>query len=431
MNKVKLIKINTSDLLTAGGNRSISVLGDENAVVSIQVSRGSDGRFYDFTTTSFTADYTSSNRITNKALSSAGYKTLINFPASATTEVYTVKVWAEPHFDTIIDTGGANQKTKVLWQETITQNKSNTTLTFVWEYGAKQGISALLYSGIGNLGSLEASFKGVSAANAYNVDFDTTLTTTEATADAGVLFIDADKTTFGDEVLFWQTGATTYETTNASTDASSVSATVLELDTVEGLYVGMYVNSIESQSHAVNKSYISSIDTETKLVTLNVTPGAWGDEKNIVFNAYGASLIKSASGININPGAIGSITLEQESTTVRTEVTSNVTSLDVKGTTGIGIGATVRNKNLNMSTSSDPCTITDISTQSTSAGTIDISNGQFQGTAAYPLRVNTIVYIDGSSRTINIKGTIKVIRNPFTDQNIYVDLTKVLKAGTA
>jgi hypothetical protein len=189
----------------------------------------------------------------------------------------------------------------------------------------------------------------------------------------------------------------------------------------------MKVHSIESNgSYASNAAEITEIDTSALTVTLS-SAQTWASGKDIVFNAYGTDLIKAASGIGIlTEDIIGTVKLKQISTTLRTAIASGATAtdLDVNGTTGICVGSIPRCKFIEKESSSSACSVTGVSGHLT-AGSITISNGQFAG----PARTKTIIYIDGSSNSVTVEGTIKILKYITSDTNIYFDLTKVLVAG--
>lgn len=444
MNLIKKITLERGNMPAGIGSRSITIEGDTGSVFHLQVYRTSDGRYYDFKTFAFETNYTSNSRKGNIKLGSAPLVETITFPAAASGgDTYRFQVWAEAHYDTSIIAPG--KKTSHLWTKDLKHNSADSVTTFIWEYAAKQGITVLPYSGIGNLVQMTATADGTTnVVSPPTHDFArTSLTTTLAASDNGVRIKDAETHAlqlsasqegqgekilqeFDSSVLFWQTGATTFETTNASTDSSSVSATVFLLNTVDGLYPGMYVHSIESQSHNINKSYITSIDVDTKSVTLNTTPGAWATGKDVVFNAYGKSLIQSASGISLD--LKGFFKLKPHYVESRGQLTSSNNTLNIFSSAGASVGAGITGRYLEGT--GGTITVSGVG-QSTTVGTITLANAEFVASEDFPIEERTVYNIHGYGTTIEFdSGKLSLYRAPTTNQNIYFDLTKILTAGS-
>ena len=428
MNKIKSIQINTSKIPTTATSRTIAISGDPEAVVSLQVSRA-DGRYYNFLTNSFTAAYTSANRLSNKKIEST-YSTSINFPASSSGDTYTFWVWADPHFKTELAVGGQQQKTKYLWKQTVSQASADATITFTWDYSQKAGVASLPFSSIGNLatstGNNISSYTAISAPTvSYNNSFRTSL----IDADAGVklrspIYTGANIADIeADDVLFVQTGATDYQTT----DASLITGGTVELNTVDNLQEGMYIHSIQDESITSNTHQITSIDTDTNTITVDTSISdipTYGASRNVVFNGYGIDHIRALSGISIANETIGQVELNQLSKTLRTRLSAAGPTIDISNTTGVSRYATVRSTMINNASNASAAAISSVSQSASSSGTITVTNAEFN-----PAPVGTIIYIDGYSNNITIDVSIKILKYPTSNQVIYFDLTKILTAG--
>jgi hypothetical protein len=177
---------------------------------------------------------------------------------------------------------------------------------------------------------------------------------------------------------------------------------------------------------------ITAIDRVTKTLTLS-RDQAITDGHTMTFRAYGLRLIKNAIGIGVgltNP----TVKLGQTTTSVRTEYTSDLSEgadIDVNGTTGISVGATIRMRGVKKNSETGACTVAEVSSASTTAGSITLVNGEIEASAARPVRVKTNIYIDGSSNKVYLSGTLSISKYPEDNQNIYVDTTKILTIGTA
>ena len=112
---IKGVQIDKTTMRSSATSRSVTITGDSDAVFSLQVVRSSDGEFYDFSTSAFEDDYTSQSRLVNKSPGSYS----ISFPAvGASGDTYTIRVFAEPHFNTKFSFGD----NRLYYSTTIKQN---------------------------------------------------------------------------------------------------------------------------------------------------------------------------------------------------------------------------------------------------------------------------------------------------------------------
>ena len=193
----------------------------------------------------------------------------------------------------------------------------------------------------------------------------------------------------------------------------------------------MHVSVIETIGALATMPTITAIDTDTLTVTLSAAQ-TWAITKDITFRAYGVSLIDKAIGIKLFTSN-AKVDLGQVSTTIRTELTSSIVEtgeINVTGTGGIGAGSGVRIKGLNKSTEEDETTITEVDGGLTD-GTIVLENATLEASADDPIRVGTVVYVDGTSNEVFLTGNISVNKYPTDDQDIFLDISKFLTLGTA
>ena len=407
--------VNISDTMLRAGatNLPVQVVGDSGAVFSAQVTRSSDSRYYNFTTKTFLAATTSQSRLKNQSPGTF----VLAIPAAASGDTYTVIIMAESHYGTRFSLGNG-----IRYAATVTQ-KGNADIVFA---AAGTGIND---TDIGtSTGSIVDSFS--TAGSPTVVMSDLQLTVPAALSDYGFFItttnndIDLNNGTWNSGALYWQTG--NYVANGAGTDS-----TALILDSVDDLYVGMQVSHVNSVYQTALRS-ITDINTTTKTVTLDGNE-TWSNDHVILFRAYGPRLIKSAIGIGLSLTS-PTVKLGQTTTTVRTEFTSDISEGDdiaINGTTGIGKGATIRMRGVKKNSESGACTVLAVSSASITAGSITLTNGEIEASAARPVRVKTKIYIDGSSNLIYLSGTISVSKYPEANQNIYVDANKILTAGLA
>lgn len=412
------VNINNATLRTGATDLPIKVIGDANAIFSVQVTRSSDSRFYDFKTKTFAATVTSQSRLINQ---SPGIFTLA-IPAAASGDTYTIIIMAEPHYDTALSIGNG-----IRYATTVTQ-KGNATITF-----AALGEGTLLSTNIGtSTGSPLDRF--LSTENPTVTMKDLQLNIQAAVADYGFFItttnkdLDKNNGTWNASALYWESG--NYTASGGGTDSTS-----LTLTSVDGLVVGMQVAKINSVYQSDLRA-ITAINTDTKTVTLDGNE-TWSDTHVVIFRAYGPRVIKNAIGIGLsltNP----TVKLGQLTTTLDDEITSNVTTdtyFNVNGTLGIGKGATMRMRGLEKSEDAGAATIVGVNSSANgggvTGGTIAVENAKIKASADRPIRTKTKIYIDGCSNKIYLSGTISVNKYPEGNQNIYIDTNKILTVGTA
>ena len=418
---IKTIKIDTSPIRTTGTIRPVVVTGDDNAVFSIKVSESS-GKYYDFSTSTFEIpNNLAQQRLAN--LKPGSYD--IAFPADASGNTYTVHVFAEPHYNTTIESGKNN-----LYQSLQVSQSGNSTITF----STDASISTVSATAIDtSTGSPDDKFMGAKRPTVTMVDKQ--LTVPAATGNYGVFITTPGATS---NVGEWDVNDLYWESKNYTANGGGTGATELVLTSVDDLYIGMQLSHVDGTFQTELRS-ITAIDTDTLTVTLNGAE-SWSDTHTIKFRSYGSDLIKKSTDIELELSN-ATCRLGQESTTVRTAIASGTaTSVDVNGTGGIGNGATVRCKFIDKSTSASKCVVAHGGTTgSTSAGVLKIVNGVYAATTTstfnppagvnVPIRAGTIIYIDGSSADIYLSGTISISSYPTSDQTIYVDVSKIFTAG--
>jgi hypothetical protein len=412
------ININNTTLRTGATNLPIQVVGDSDAIFSVQVTRSSDSRFYDFKTRTFAATVTSQSRLINQ---SPGVFTLA-IPAAASGDTYTIIIMAEPHYNTALSIGNG-----IRYATTVTQ-KGNATITF-----AALGEGTLLSTSIGT--STGSPLDRFSSAGSPTVTMkDLQLNIQAAVADYGFFItttnkdLDKNNGTWNASALYWESG--NYTASGGGTDSTS-----LTLTSVDGLVVGMQVAKINSVYQSDLRA-ITAINTDTKTVTLDGNE-TWSDTHVIIFRAYGPRIIKNAISIGLsltNP----TVRLGQLTTTLDDEITSNVsedTEFNVNGTLGIGKGATIRMRGLEKSLDTGAATIVGVDSSSNgggiAGGAIGVTNARILASSDRPIRTKTKIYIDGCSNKIYLNGTISINKYPEANQNIYIDTNKILTVGTA
>ena len=409
-NTINSVTFGNVNLKAEASSVSVNVTGSANSVFSAQVTRSSDGFFYNFTTQTFLAAVTSQSRLKNQSPRSFS----LAIPAAASGDVYTVIIMAEPHYGTRLTIGNG-----IRYAVSVTQLGS-AKITFT---ASGTGITnTALGDSTGSIVDTFPTLRGPTV-----VIDELQLTVPDAASDNGFFItttgIDLNKGTWDSGALYWQTG--NYVANGAGTDA-----TALILDSVDDLFVGMQVGVIAGTAQAELRA-ITAINTTTKTLTLDGNE-TWANDNVILFRAYGLRLIKQVIGIGLslrNP----TVKLGQTTTSIKTELTSDISEggdIAVNGTTGIGKGATIRMRGVKKNSETGACVVGGLG-NSTTAGSFVLTNGEIEASATRPVRVNTLIYIDGSSNKVFLNGTLSISKYPAAAQTIYVDTNKILTKGTA
>ena len=392
MKEIKSININNSNLPSEGDSRSISIYGDDDAVISMIV-RNAAGKYYNWSSFVFETNQSSESRLTSQYLNNGSFSRDITFPVSVSADTYTIYVFAEPHYETELTKGVS--KNPILYTIQINQ-VADTTLTFT-PITTTSDKFATLPDSVTLIGS---STKTVS--DTVNIDWDF-----ETSTSGGGTFglVEADQPEDED----W------YVTTTDTVNGAISSATDVVIDDLTDIVTGMYITGVSGGSLS-GTPIITEIDTTAKKLTLS-SAQTFADGITLTFQAKGPVVIENSSDTNIEIQEM-TASSTQLTTTVRGDIGSS-TTVDVNGNYGISRGATITGVNW-ANTSSNP--IVTVNASSTA--------GSLVMTVAQTVQSGTKLYIDGSSKKVNIKGTIIVTKFPTSDQIIYLNIDNIFTPGT-
>ena len=416
MNLIKSATIEQKPMRTGASNRSLIVVGDPNSIFHVVISRSSDTKIYDFSLNSFQAAITSQSRLKNQSPGQIS----IAFPAAASGDTYSLQITADANSNTAFESG----KNKLVQTITFSQ-RGNSKITFT---ASGTGITNTALGD--STGSSSDSFTETSAPKVVIDELQ--LTVPAAVSDNG-FFITTTEKDLNNGI--WDSGALYWQTGNYVANGAGTNATALILDSVDDLFVGMQVAVIAGTAQAELRA-ITAINTATKTLTLDGNE-TWANDNVILFRAYGLRLIKQVIGIGlslVNP----TVRLGQITTSIDDELTSNKTGsadININGTLGIGVGATVRIRGLEKSEDAGACTVASVDSSSNgggvAGGSIVLSNYKLKASAAKPVRSGTKIHIDGSSNKVFLNAAIGVYKYPLAAQTINVDINKILTKGTA
>jgi|9_EtaG_2_1085328.scaffolds.fasta_scaffold00873_2 hypothetical protein len=419
MAKIKQIIYN-EQINSSAQNIVLNVTGDQDALFSVSVVRSSDSKNYNFDSATFVATTTSQNRLENLSPGEIN----IEVPAASGGDTYTVTLIANVHLGTTFSDG-------TFVKNTVVTQLANTTITFT---ATGSGFTNT------NVGQITGSaYNNFSVNSRLVVKMDKKqITVPSAFGDFG-FFInsttsDLNNGEWNSDAFYWET--TEAIVTNPAGDG--VSGNTVTVADLTSLVVGMTLVYHKGTTAPGSATEISSINTNTKTITFS-TSVAFEDGETMTFRAFGPRLIRRAINIGINLKN-STVVLGQITTSVDDEITSNVTAggdINVNGTTGIGVGATIRMRGLNKSSSASACTVSRVDSALSvngggiTGGAIQIANGQLEASSDRPIRTKTKIYIDGSSNKVFLNGDIIVDRLSAANQVVYIDMSKITTQGTA
>ena len=427
MNLITRVNISKKILEKTASILPIQVIGDNDSIFHVTVTRSSDGRSYNFETKTFASTVTSKSRLKNQSPGTFN----LAIPAAASGDTYSITIMAEPHYETKLSMGNG-----IRYEETITQ-LGDATITFI--AAATGATNTTIGSSAGSPTSTLSSRGG----DSIYID-NLQLSVTDAATDYGYFIktanltdklspitetVDLNNGTFDNSSFYWSTTEVVNGTISSSTS--------LVVDDLSNLVVGMELISSSAGGDSIGtNAKISSINVNTRTLTLSAA-SSLTNRATLTFRAYGSRLIQKAIGINFNlTNPI--IRLGQTTTTIDAEITSNVaedTEFNVNGTMGIGKGATVRMRGLEKSEDAGAATVVTVDSSANGGGivggAIGITNARILASSDRPIRTKTKIYIDGSSNQIYLNGVINITKYPTSNQNIILDLDKVLTQGTA
>ena len=409
MKKIKNITFSKIFLKNTASTLEYKVRGDAGAVFSLQVKdNSSPNKFYNFQTKTFTNTFTSENTFSNITLGDSYFVASISIPAAASGNSYRFLIFAEPIFDT--ETIGQNSffLRKDIKQESgsvvrFSTSSDQAAANFV---GLGENVSSIT----GNTGQSTSSTmtitdysiadSGDGTALGYKFSVDTRAKTQKVAADLQP--VDSD---------FFTKIAT--QTNGSGTDSTS-----MIVDSVDNLVVGMSLVSIADSSDLEQSGSlgvltfptITAINKSTKTLTLSAAPD-WGDDKAVVFRAYGSDLIrKSTGGVFSFDFFVAPAT--QFGTVVVNSDSAGNTTVVVDALSGISIDSRIFGAGVD--TTGDNNKITNLSSDGL---TLTMGGNQ-------ELRDNVNLKVLGSAVETKINGEILISTFPTISTDIFYDIDR-------
>ena len=394
---INSLNISLSNLPKEGGSRGFSVIGERGASFIMQVIRLGDGHFYNFKSKTFAAGFTNDNNL-KAVLASNRYSGSVLFPSNTLKdiadqdEIYNIILLPNPATETSIS-GSKNIIRKSIVQAV------DRTLTFT----AKAGVAATYTSVPPDTSVVVTGNPSSTHKRALSLDWTFSNAQTDANGFGLRLIRQPNENDFR------------YRVSDTVNGAVSPASTLVVLDDVTGLGVGMVLVSGASSGTPV----IKAIDTISKTVTLS-SSSTFSDGGVVFFDAIGMSAISKATGISVKFNEL-TATATELTKTVRANVSSS-TTVTLNGTYGIAGGNHVGIRGLNVNNSSAN-KVTSVSASST-AGSMVVQ-------AAQTLTAGTKLYFDGCTQEIKIKGSIEVTGFPSSNVTIFFTPANFITPGAA
>ena len=401
---IKKITSFEMDLSTMGAGvttRQFVISGDKESKFNMQVF-DSDGKFYDFTTNSFSVGMNDSTRNSKITLSGSTYSKPITFPSSSG-RTYYILLFSTQELNTEF-TKASGAAGKYILSKSITQI-GNSTLTL-----------APTNSGSG-MKTMPSTTLIASSTTAETTDIDISWT---------IENVETDANGFGLRLIKQPYERDWYFQTTETVDGAISSATEVIVDDLTDLAVGMLITAVSGGSLSGTPE-ITAINTNTKTLTLSAAQ-TFADGITLTIRAYGKYSIMSAIGVGFEfhtDSPIVGKELKAVGTPLKKSVASDAgsTTINLVGTYGVSGGGfvTILGRNVNNNGTN---TIQSVSA-SEGAGSMVMQLDQTGVTAG------TSIEFTGCTRIIKLTGVVTVTAHPNANRTINLDLDKFITLGVA
>jgi hypothetical protein len=377
--QLKAIDLDTSSVSYSGETRNLTIIGDENSVFNLKLTRGSDSKTYDFTDNSFT---TTATELTKQTINSSGKSVIpITIPTGGNV-TYTFEL-----------TPSVADGTSLIDDLQDTGNKFKHTFTL--SQFAQVGVALTCVSSSGSY----ADFPSVTINGLYNQS------TIEKNSLTYALRLSSNSFKIARQPVASDIEFRTNKTTSSSISSSKGPIT---LNSVTDLVVGMKV----SGSGVSGTPIISEIDTINSTVTFNSNQSI-SSSVTLTFTASGVDDILNACGVSIEPTNF-LLTLRDVETTINdasANGSSSISDADVASANGIMAADTTIISGLNIPK--------DVHIDNVSSNNLEFSQ-------SLVLENGQAVTFTGSSRNATL--TFEVVVNKFglQDRILNINLDNIL-----
>ena len=275
--------INEEHISEPGGVKQLSIVGDPFATFSLTITTDDTTvKYYNFSSNKFSTTY---DKLSFEKLNSSGiYQQAITFPTSTSNVVYSVRLQAEPHFDTELQLSGVLSK--------ISQTKK------IYQYAKKK---------ITFTSSSETSASVLTFPTDVEVDVSPSLVTIDDILTSSVPIGEVEQTlswtytvsndkriVIKRQPLIEDFESTITKTVDGVVDVGDATGgRIVTLNNVESLSVGNTITAVSSGS-IIGLPAITAIDSTDKQITIDVGQN-FADGIKLTFTGVGA---RAASNFN-------------------------------------------------------------------------------------------------------------------------------------
>tara|TARA_R110002012_G_scaffold260962_1_gene442732 strand:+ start:1463 stop:3112 length:1650 start_codon:yes stop_codon:yes gene_type:complete len=408
--EITSFELETSDIASGGGVRSFIVKGDATARFNLKVTRSSDSKTYDFSSTTFT---TSATQLSDKLISSTGsFTSSITFPKVTADDVYTLELSPVLSKGTTLNSVIQDSTDNLKNTLTINQYKAITiSLTSISSadnsnYSGDPKYATTTFVGERNSNvRLQKSISFDFALSAESFTFARGYTTNVG----GMAELD-----FRSSVVKVKNG-------------NQAAGTVVALDDVNNLVEGMVLTG----TGVTGTPRVLSINTANKTVTVSVAQDAQGDggmanDANLTFSYGGSSTSKAISGcefelLGLDEALTGFLLNAATLTPVTTLVNGDFTggsasaTITLDSTAGIKAGSTTTVSGKGLDAAAAVPTVNSVTN-----GTVLVLS------ASQDLADNTPLTFTGSSRSANLTFDFAITNFGTADHTITINLDSIL-----
>lgn len=429
MKKITRFSTNPTNISSKISNVTVNVSGDDGAVFSLQIKdNSSPNKFYNFLTNTFTNTFTSENSLNNISISGTFNKTIV-LPANSIGGIYDFLLFSYPEFETEISNSissnsyfasiSVNQGKQVGVRFSTSSDQLDAQFVGVGSFNDNDGVAMKVDDSAGSTSSRTMpisktlSDTGDSFALGYKYTLPSAVNNNNSLADS---LQPKDKDFFT---------AVTGQANGGGTNSTS-----MILNSVDGLVVGMSLVDIaesgdEEQSGALGVlTYptITDIDIDAKTITLSAAP-SWGDNKTVVFRAYGSDLISQSTGGSFSFDlTVTPVTSTNSKTNNFGQVVVNGDvsgiSIAVEDVSGVSVGSKIIGSNVTTSSNANLITA------------VHGSGTPITVTGAQTIKDNTVLRIHGSSAYALIEGTMTVSVFPTDSVDVFYDIDRAFILAT-
>jgi len=406
--QINSFELETSDIASGGGVRSFAVKGDAAARFNLKVTRSSDSKTYDFSSTTFT---TPATQLSDKPIGSTGsFVSSLHFPNVSSDDVYTVELSPVVSKGTTLSSVIQDSTDDLKSTFTINQYKAITiSLTSISSSYDGSYSGSPKYATTTFVGERNSTVR-----LQKNISFDFALSANSFTFTRGYA---ANVASLG-EIDF---RSSIVKVKNGNQAAG----TVVALDDINNIVEGMSMTG----TGVTGAPRVVSINGENKTVTVSVAQDAQGDggmadNANITFTYGGSSTSKAISGCefevlgleeNDNGFLLNAATLTPVTTLVDGDFSGGNATIDVDSTAGIKAGSTTTVSGKGINSAAGAITVSGV----TDGNTLVLSSSQ-------NLDDNTPLTFTGSSRSANLTFDFAVTNFGTSDHTITINLDSIL-----